>query len=215
MTIANNKIITHKKELEFFLPDTRGVTISPFGKGNFKLGPGVITYSKLAEHTCPGATPWCLSACYAKRIDGPVRDIYITNTAAGANVPDLPEGTTLVRLHVSGDFDSIPYIKRWIEIVTKNPNVKFWAYTRSWRVENLLPTLNELFKLPNIQLFASVDDSVIESPPIGWRIAWIEGNPLAKDLVCPEEKGRVANCEQCGYCFNQPKKLKDVIFIKH
>lgn len=33
--------------LTVYLPDTRGVVVSPFGRGNLKIGPGVYTYSRL------------------------------------------------------------------------------------------------------------------------------------------------------------------------
>ena len=88
-----------------YLPDTRGVEISPFGKGNTKIGQDVYTYSRLAEYTCPGATEECLEICYAKRIVGPVRDQYALNSQT-ADVPPLPRDCRLLRIHISGDFDS-------------------------------------------------------------------------------------------------------------
>lgn len=203
----------NKSKLEVFLPDTRGVTISRFGKGNLKIGPNVVTYSKPAVISCPGATDWCKEHCYARRIDDPVYGVHVVNLAHKADVPDLPQGTQLVRIHVSGDFDSVIYIGRWIAIAKNNPTVRFWAYTRSWRVPELLPGLEQLRALPNVQLFASEDTSTDEPPPEGWRRAWIEDNPRKSGMVCPEERGRVENCEACGFCFEDLRK--DVIFLKH
>jgi hypothetical protein len=40
-------------------------------------------------------------------------------------------------------------------------------------VPELLPALEELRALPNVQMFASMDPSTEELPPIGWRRAWI------------------------------------------
>lgn len=237
-----------KKLLTVYLPDTRGVDISPFGKGNLKIGPGVYTYSRIAGNanqtpfgTCPGSTPECEAICYAKRIGGPVRDQYLANSMT-TYVPELPEDARLVRIHVSGDFDSIVYIDAWIWHLTARPDVTVWAYTRSWRVPELLPALEQLRCMPNMQLFASMDVSAKEMPPAGWRIAWIDGDPRAgaptgilshteeavdafkgfsllrtasgtKTLVCPEETKSVANCEECGYCFDG--KRNDVTFLKH
>jgi len=200
-------------QIEVYLPDTRGVTISRYGRGNLKIGPNVFTYSKVAEESCPGSTPWCRENCYAKRIRAPVSTLYMENTDAGAQVPDLPEGSKLVRIHVSGDFDSPQYVQRWIEIVIQNPSVTFWAYTRSWRIAELLPHLERLRELPNVQLFASMDESTIDEPPHDWRCAWIEGDLRADGLICPEERRKVENCEACGHCFKP--KTQDVIFLKH
>ena len=213
------KINAAKGRLEVRLPDTRGVTLSRWGCGNTKIGWGVVTYSKVAVVACPGSTPFCREICYAQRIGGPVLDVYEVNTAAGANVPDLPEDAELVRLHVSGDFDSVEYIQRWTQIVAARQDVDFWAYTRSWAVTELLPHLEGLRALPNMQLFASVDQDT-GLPPDGWRIAWINGDArlegtARKVLVCPEERKKVANCEECGYCFCAPKVLTDVVFLKH
>jgi hypothetical protein len=163
-----------------YLPDTRGVEISPFGKGNLKIGPGVFTYSRLAGKytllgTCPGSTPECEDICYAKRITGIVRQQYKANSES-AFVPELPQDARLVRIHVSGDFDAPDYINNWCQRLQERPDVTAWAYTRSWRVKALLPALERLRAMPNVQLFASMDVSTEELPPAGWRIAWIEGD---------------------------------------
>lgn len=62
-----------------------GVVVSPFGRGNLKIGSGVYTYSRLPGHpsrpalgtapelyleqrgTCPGSSPECEAICYASR----------------------------------------------------------------------------------------------------------------------------------------------------
>ena len=38
------------------------------GNGNMKIG-AVPTFSLPARLTCPGASPWCLSHCYALRVE--------------------------------------------------------------------------------------------------------------------------------------------------
>jgi len=58
--------------------------------------------------------------------------------------PILPEKANSVRIHMSGDFYSQDYFDLWIEICLENPNVEFWAYTKSvnyW--------VNRLDKIPN------------------------------------------------------------------
>ncbi len=217
------KVDIRKKELECFLPDTRG-TWSRWGKGNLKIGPNVYTYSQLpgraALHggTCPGSSPECLSICYAFRIrETPlVWQIYQDNTKFGADLPSLPPDAQIVRIHISGDFNTIDYIQAWEALIRQHPKVRFWAYTRSWRVSFLLPHLEQLRALPNIQLFASMDTSILELPPPEWRKAWL-GNDIRrldyKSLECPEETGKQPHCEACKYCFIG--RRNDVTFSLH
>jgi hypothetical protein len=227
--------------LVVYLPDTRGVEISPFGLGNLKIGPSVFTYSKSAGHpysggTCPGASIECEAICYAKRIKGIVLDQYRKNDHR-ETVPPIPAECQLLRIHVSGDFDSTNYIENWYQRLVERPDVQAWAYTRSWRCADLLPMLEKLRTLPNVQLFASMDSSILEDPPLGWRRAWIDGDARAGELVdtqahsdfngvrnaatydgtmsylCPEETRHVPNCESCGYCIDG--RRNDVTFLKH
>lgn len=241
-----------KRQLTVYLPDTRGVTISPFGIGNLKIGLGVHTYSRLPgfprfpalglvgeanpNGTCPGATIECLEICYARRPvveNGPVYAMWRKNSETEDVPAELPPDCKVIRLHISGDFTSVHYIESWIDRLTKNPNVKMWAYTRSWRVPELLKALEQLRALPNVQLFASVDSSTPDAEfelIKGWRRSWIDGDPRqntspvsflknrttfdgARSLVCPEETGDKTNCEECRYCFDG--KRNDVTFLKH
>lgn len=260
-------------QLVVYIPDTRGVVLSRYGKGNLKIGAGVYTYSRLpgrpnrlalGSHgfepvptdefnevrdaewlkqnwtgTCPGSTPECERICYAARPVkemGPVAVMWLKNSIM-VDVPPLPEDAKLLRIHVSGDFDTVEYVENWIVRLTERPDVRAWAYTRSWRVPELLPALERLRALPNVQLFASMDKSTPVLPPAGWRRAWIDGDPRAGDpqlvrahmddpvqhnlvtvdggrtYVCPEETKRVPDCERCGYCIDGTRN--DVTFLEH
>ncbi len=228
-----------------YLPDTRGVEVSPYGLGNLKLGPDVFTFSQPAGHphnggTCPGASRECEEICYAKRIKGVVLEVYQQNMDRDS-VPEIPQECSLLRIHVSGDFDSAEYVDMWRARLEARPDVTCWAYTRSWRVPEILAALIKLRELPNVQIFASMDSSIEELPPVDWRVAWIDGDPRAGALVdipahhqaanqlnavrnartyngtpsylCPEETKHVKNCQECGYCFDG--RRNDVTFLKH
>jgi hypothetical protein len=43
----------------------------------------------------------------------------------------LPVKAKCIRLHVSGDFSTYNYFLAWLEIARKNPNILFYAYTKS------------------------------------------------------------------------------------
>lgn len=223
------------------LIEDRRTVISPWGSGNPKVGE-MYTYSRLPGRvggTCPGASVECGNICYAKRVvyNEPVWQLWTRNSLSDEVAP-LPEPLRraggVVRLHVSGDFDSLHYLISWCKLVNQNQEVKFFGYTRSWRVPELVPWLIQLRGYENMQLFASVDAST-ELPPEGWRRAWIdgdsrlredEGNPhvraftgpwhdMNRDLayVCPQETGRKLNCLACNYCIRG--RRGDVVFLKH
>lgn len=125
--------------------------------------------------TCPGSTEECESICYATRPVtelGPVATMWLRNTIDNI-VPAIPEETKILRIHISGDFDRPEYIESWIARLSERPDVACWVYTRSWRVPELLASLERLRALPNVQMFASMDASCVDLPPTGWRRAWI------------------------------------------
>ena len=206
--MAANKINdeTKRKFLTVYVPDTRGVTVSRYGKGNLKIGMnGVYTYSRLpgmvkqpalgvagtvsgiyghlVAGTCPGATEECQSICYAARPvaeQGMVFTMWQRNSVRD-DVPEIPEDCKILRIHVSGDFNSVEYILNWIKRLNERPDVRAFAYTRSWRVPELLPHLETMRAVcGNMQLFASMDKSTTELPPSGWRRAWIADDDRIK-----------------------------------
>jgi ribosomal protein L40E len=64
---------------------------------------------------------------------------------------ELPKKATHIRIHASGDFFSQEYFDFWLEICRKNPNVKFWAFTKS-----IIFWINRISDIPdNLVLTAS------------------------------------------------------------
>ena len=191
-------------------------------QGNRKVG-RVWTFSLPSFVTCPGASTWCREHCYARRFEKfrpNCRQAYVRNLALSlepdrlvAKVLDtLPEDAKVVRIHVGGDFYDRHYVESWERICRARPATQFWAYTRSWSVPTLLPSLEKLRSLDNVELFASVDTDM-PLPPSGWRTAFIEGDTRASGIICPHQQGRVASCLECGYCF--AKKAGNVVFKVH
>ena len=197
-------------------------------RGNPKVGTHVSIVNREAGATCPGASPWC-EACYAMHGNFKRFNLQARYAAADLVLPDNPRD--LMRWHVSGDFDSIAYIEFCIDYMRAHTKTQFWAYTRSWNVAELLPALEIMRALPNMQLFASVDPTMPEPPP-GWRIAYLpEVDDRYTGMVCLEQvcsskcppdcnrqerQGHVAkmpDCERCQYCFAKPKG--NVGFLLH
>lgn len=193
-------------------PKTLGVT------GNTKLGT-IYNFSGLSIHTCPGKTGLCSKICYdawghktftndGKNLRQAAWYSYLAETDPEALFDQLIDeirmfGTEWIRAHVGGDFFNILMIEVWRRVAQHYRDKRFLAYTRSWRIPELLPALEALRIEPNVELFASVD-SETGDPPAGWRAAPFEGTDFKterKTVICPYETGKAKNCLSCGICF--------------
>lgn len=216
---------------------------------NTKLGRGIAGFSLPAVSTCPGRTKLCEGICYAtsgffrfRNVQSSLQRSYEASRDDGFATVVSDEirrrrSIKAVRIHPSGDFYSVEYIAKWIDIVKSSPNTSFWGYTRSWRRPELVDKLRELAELPNIELFASIDEEagraqpsaetstagtvqeVPEVPPKWLRIADVVDSWDEVDrtyVQCPNLKNKSITCSKCTYCFKPSKNVKvHVAFTKH
>ncbi len=212
---------------------------------NTKLGPLIHGWSIPAgrEWACPGESCLCRVRCYAKkgffRMSN-VKDVHIRNFqfSQSADFVDwmihalAASFVRVLRVHVSGDFYDVNYVRKWLQIVQQSPRQQFFAYTRSWRIDEMLPELVKLGAEPNFQLWWSIDLETGPAPLIrGVRRAYMaisdvdaEHAPDDCDLVfrdrsgtvmkkangmqvCPPENGVTTQtritCSKCGICWNR------------
>lgn len=218
----------------------KGLTLSCH---NSKLGRLIWNWSIPAIQTCPGSTEACRTACYATQghyYHAGVRKCHLRNLAATGRASFVSymvaviehSRATVVRIHCAGDFYSAEYIQKWKEIIDALPGVRFYAYTRSWRVPELMPALRDLAKSRNLRLWFSVDKDS-EKPPkprrVGLAYMLSPGEPeerippgmhlvfrvarkgvktrLAGAVVCPPENGknykRPVTCATCSLCWRE------------
>lgn len=136
--------------------------------GNSKLGPLVRQFSLPAVQTCPGRTKACEKFCYAQ--DGFFNMPCVRASLLAAEAETRKKGFSqkmiqeilrkkvrTVRIHVSGDFYSAEYVRKWIAIAKRCTDTRFYAYTRSWRKATILPVLLEFAALTNVSLWWSTD----------------------------------------------------------
>lgn len=197
---------------------------------NSKLGPLIGAVSIPAVITCPGRTAYCESICYATkgffRLKN-VKNSLNTNYQIAGDLDKFKSDmikalkkakVTAVRIHASGDFFSEDYIGVWIDIIKTYPDIKFWAYTRSWRVTDLIAPLHKLSQLSNLQLFASMDKTTTETPPSWMRIADLVdkfSEAKVNYVKCPNQRNPDITCEKCTYCFKPAKSKAHVVFQEH
>jgi hypothetical protein len=76
---------------------------------------------------------------------------------------DLPTDAGIIRIHVGGDFFNADYMQAWYNVASMNPNILFYAYTKS--VRYWIFRINEYPELDNLVLTAShggSDDELID-----------------------------------------------------
>lgn len=206
--------------------------------GNDKLGASIHGWSIPAIRTCPGRTQCCSSVCYATHgrfvttrskqlMEWRLQQARQRDFADRMSEEVFRRGVLVLRVHVAGDFFTPTYTARWVEIATRSPHTRFFAYTRSWRVPKIEPYLRAFAGLPNVRLWYSADreSGLPASVPDGVRVAWMqdsEAAPPGGDLVfqvprlrrlslplavpvcgqeLPQGRARGVNCANCALCW--------------
>ncbi len=207
---------------------------------NEKMG-HVLSFSKLAgSHpvknksgyirsymgTCGGCSNNCESDCYAIASEryhcnsSPVA--WGKNTLLSRENPDLyfflidafiasKKKCESVRIHVSGEFETVAEMRRWNEIASRHPNIKFYTYTKRYMFLLLLKS-----KADNLYINVSEWKNHSEIEAIKKLLPFKVGafvyvpqeekdSPLYKDLpMCPAVnfKGEHTGitCEKCPLC---------------
>ena len=211
-------------------------------RGNDKLGRRIWHFSLPPAVTCTTATNLCLTHCYALNysLRWPENTLRLyARSYRFALQPDFTrlmirhirrKRIRLLRIHVSGEFFSAKYIRKWITIATRCPGTRFFCYTRAWRSARMRCALQELASSPNMFMWLSLDRNAHEAPtsPV-FRTAYMAVDnrdipPATADLVfrvrdrrvrtirlggslvCPVENGTTAGhelqCQQCRLCFD-------------
>jgi len=192
--------------------------------GNAKIG-AISQFSLPAGQnfrgaTCPGATEFCESLCYAKSALFMMHEWkYYVNWAYVTLFPKQfieiwknAALTGVVRMHVGGDFFSPDYVNIWSTIISQRKYTRFYAYTRSWqngkgkvRREFVTP-LRHLAGLENMRLVLSCDRETGVPPtnliPTAIR-AWLAENDQDLpgsdvELIFRDHSGMKATVAQMG-----------------
>lgn len=175
-----------------------------FIKGNSKAGPRVLIFNLPPIETCT-PSEWCRKNCYAlkrrhrwsnvkegwqKRLELSKRPDFVELAVA-----EIKRSRCLyVRPHLAGDFYSVEYVRKWIEIVRQCPEKLFRTTTKR---TNLGKALRELDSLPNMIVRESLDPSRPKPSGLFPAVGVIEGTPL--DYINQELFFCRDDCVTCGY----------------
>ncbi|HEY5960767.1 MAG TPA: hypothetical protein VIV60_29635, partial [Polyangiaceae bacterium] len=121
-----------------------------------------------------------------------------------------------IRIHSSGDFFSLEYLRAWQEVARRNPGITFFTYTRTWIFADYRAALAEC--PPNMIVLWSTDPSMPDPRDIGRTdgISWINVDaraPLAPNCLKQATKhtNNPRGCNVCGIC----TRGRSVCLIKH
>ena len=202
-----------------------------------KLGEGIHSWNLPAVETCPGRTPTCERACYCNgrgryrfqqvkdRLQWNLRQAERADFSDRMVAEIGKKGVQVLRLHSSGDFGTVDYAAKWLEVMRRRSRPRYYCYTRSWRCPDIAPVLAEMALLKCCRVWFSTDADTGMPPviPPGVRLAFLqteEGQePELLDLrfavrklrkkrfgltmLCPHEmeQKKVECCGSCGICY--------------
>ncbi len=106
----------------------------------------------------------------------------------------------VVRLHVLGDFYSVPYVERWMTWLDRFPNLRIFGYT-AWQPETPIgravafvrDSFWERFAVRTSDGPGDASTETIDYPGRG-RLA-------SGAIVCPAQSGDTDCCSSCGICW--------------
>lgn len=157
--------------------------------------------------TCPGSTIACRKVCYANKAycnDSKVKDSRWTNLVFSQRedfvekMVKLINATNLsrVRIHEAGDFYSLAYARKWVEIAKRLPEIKFWTYSRSWEV------LDAIGELPvNLNIRYSVDETTKHYPTKVYSFTYM-GEKEGVMMCQAKREGSGILCGGCRLCYD-------------
>lgn len=238
-TIKRANLMKEMELLECIEPQNLSEPVG-MENGNTKTGECGKVYDKIFVWnlppviTCPGLSEWCKFNCYNadNRYDKFPIDKWCENLWWVLNKKEVLSNKiqlqlneyrsqkVAVRIHSSGDFFSKEYIEFWKKIIEKNPRVDFWAYTRSWCVEELEKSIIDLNQLDNMCLIFSCDKTMkkpLEGFPksivVNSSKEMLELSNMKKGIICPEQYNLISGCADCGICIRNLSR--DIYFILH
>ena len=146
-------------------------------KGNTKLGPDIWTWS-IDHSSCIAKTAVCNKICYVKdymsrykAVQPAYVDRMVSSLAPSFTADMIAEivkcGAGQVRIHVCGDFYSLEYLQKWIDIASQMSNCTFSCFTRVWKLPDFTPKLAEFGALSNVKLILSLDQDNVKIPVPG------------------------------------------------
>lgn len=184
-----------------------------------------------SDKTCP-CKGECAKICYAeqgtyrfknvreknaKRLALAESDKFVPtiNAEISEVVRKNPDKEIYVRIHDSGDFYSMDYVKKWFDIMRDNPTVKFYAYTKMVRLfQGLIAagSVPENFKL--IMSYGGTQDDLIKPTDCHARVFKdVDELNRAGYTDCSDDDLLVFTTDKVGLVYHGNKNFENTGFI--
>jgi hypothetical protein len=182
-------------------------------KGNWRGFP-LFTLTLEERATCPpNCERW--RECYgngmafAHRFEaGPALEDKIRREVA-ALAALYPHGFA-IRLHVLGDFYSVPYVQLWGELLAQFPALHIYGYTA--RINGSIAGAIRMVRIKYSDRFWVRFSHSESYGANGADIYASHDVSYVRGIVCPEQTGKTASCLTCGLCWSTSLTIK---FIDH
>lgn len=192
------------------------ITSKRMSRGNTKLH-NMLVFDIPAVQTCLNCKT-CKETCYAIKSENRYKDtdVYRNNNLhmflnEQKTLQLLIEKQlgyskeTVVRIHGSGDFFNQDYIGFWQSIIIRNPNKRFYAYTKAEGILNF----SNINKLKNFNLISSFIDGKLNYGSLEYCNMLKEKHNA---FICPCGIDKTKKCGiDCLYCVTG----KNVCFLIH
>lgn len=118
----------------------------------------------------------------------------------------------VVRLHVLGDFYSVPYVRMWRTLLKQHPALRIWGYTARWdyQADPIARELVDLARTGWDRFAMRFSNAPIETCSTISIETPLQAPPDA--IVCPEQLGKVATCAECALCWSTNRRIA---FLQH
>lgn len=139
------------------------------------------------------------------------------------NTKRYKDNIMLIRIHESGDFYSVQYLRKWVETwktFESSDSVRFVFYTKSFRfflmlAEEEKETIRNMMKTGKLSINLSIDDTTTKEQLVRY-LEMIKEFPLCNTYRVTEkvtetdDKCDCADCAKCGACNKAQGKEKVV-----
>ena len=185
-------------------------------KGKWK-GMPIYTLTLEERATCPTSCHHWRS-CFGNKMHLAQRISHKAPGFAAALVADVERlgrehpGGFVVRLHVLGDFFSVPYVKLWEAMLDNVLALRVFGYTARWDAQND-PIARALVAL-TMRRWERFAMRFSDAPIDECATVSIEHPVQAPGdaIVCPEQMGKTESCSTCGLCWQSRRR---VAFLQH
>jgi len=122
-------------------------------------------------------------------------------------------GGFVVRLHILGDFYSLPYVEFWRKALDYFPALHVFGYTARQTDTRIGAAIGHL-RADRWDRFAVRTSGATSDSGVP-RTLVFDGEPPPGAIVCPAQTGKTANCASCALCWSAAARHRPIAFAQH